>query len=215
MRLVTTSFGLFARRRKSGKKEKATHDDRSNRAFPFPVFSILDNGHLPASFLCQGRCLLKLSRFSSAHSHLFFPFLLLIVSRYTPGPARPAAHRTVQWDSIFTELPCVDHSTSFARTLPFPPSPFTLPVGILAGYCCSPCARNIDPRANYIVLFRVHTHQSIHPASGRALFNARQLSWSIVSHSFGNVPKPFSFIHRLARDPMKFSRGHIGEGNIA
>lgn len=120
------------------------------------------------------------------------PYCLALHAR--PGPARPAAHRTVQRDSIFTELPCVDHSTSFARTLPFPPSPFTLPVGILTGYCCSPCARNIDPRANYIVLFRVHTHQSIHPASGRALFNARQLSWSIVSHSFGNVPKPFSFI---------------------
>lgn len=187
MRLVTTSFGLFARRRKRAEKEKATYDDRSNRAFPFPAFSILDNGHLPSSLLYQGR-------FSSARSHLFSRFLLLIVSRYTPVPARPPP-RTERCSGI-QYLRSFHVWTIPPRSLPHSTLPLAnLPVGILSGYCCSPCARNIDPRANYIVLFRVHTLQSIHSTSGRALFDARQLSWSIVSHSFGNVPKPFSFIH--------------------
>lgn len=119
-RLVTIPFGLFARRRtreREPERKGLRHDDRTNRAFPFPALSILDNGHLPSGLLYH--CLLKLSRFSSARSHLFSRSFTLLSRVTRPGPARRA-----QRDSIFTELPCVDHSTSFAHALHLPlPSP--------------------------------------------------------------------------------------------
>jgi len=182
--LVTTSFGLFARKR--AKKEEATHDDRSNRAFPFP--SILDNEHLPSSLLL-GRCLLKLSRFSSAHSHLFSRSFSLL-SRVTHPDWTTTVHRMAQNSAGFNIYGASECGPIPPRSLAFYAPRF--PQEFSPVYCCSPCARNIDPRANYIVLFHI---QSIHPTSGRALSDARQLSWSIVSHSFGNVLKPSSFIH--------------------
>lgn len=59
------------------------------RAFPFPVFSILDNGHLPPRPLCQGRCLLKFSRFFSAPSRTLLSSLFLhcLALHTQSGPA--------------------------------------------------------------------------------------------------------------------------------
>lgn len=91
MRLVTTSFGLFARRRKRARERKWLHHD--DRAFLFAAFSILlDNGHLPSGLLYQGRCLLKLSRVSPPRTLICSP----VPSSYCLAlHARPAAHRTV------------------------------------------------------------------------------------------------------------------------
>lgn len=165
--------------------------------FPFPLsrFSIMDiflrvfctrAVSLPRALICS-------------------PVSFSLLSRVT-RPFRPARRHAQNGAAGFNIYEASTCGPFHLVRLPHSTLPLAnLPVGILSGYCCSPCARNIDPRANYIVLFRVHTLQSIHSTSGRALFDARQLSWSIVSHSFGNVPKPFSFIH-IARSVEIFVR---------
>lgn len=74
-------------------------------------------------------------------------------------------------------------------------------------------AHNIDPR--YTVLFSL-SFRPIRPASGRSLFDARQLSRSIALHSFGQrSAKPFSFIYNLCSRFCKILAQMYDRGNIA
>lgn len=196
MRLVTTSFGLFARRRKGAKKEKL----RQRRSLGIARFLfLLSQSSIMDIFLrgllYRSHCLLELSRVSPPCtlicSPVSSPYCLALHAPARFGPACRAQNggSGIQYLRSFHVWTIPVRSLSYSLP-PFPPP--LLPAGIRSGYCCSPCARNIDPSANYIVLFHIHTLQPIHPTSGRALFDARQLSWSIVSHSFGNAPKNFS-----------------------